>query len=146
MRKFLIAAGAIAAIAIPSMVSAQTYCQQARENNEVAGTVLGAVAGGLLGSSIGRGGGRAGGTAIGAVGGAVIGNRIAADASGRCPDGYSAYEDQGPPPGSYPAGDYGHDSAYDGDRSAWRDQDGRMCHWSDQIDQDGNHHSVQACQ
>jgi hypothetical protein len=159
MRKLLIVGGAIAALAIPSLASAETYCQQSKENHEVAGTVIGAIAGGLIGNSIGRGGGRAGGTAIGAVGGAVIGNRIAANASGHCPDGYSSYEDNGPPPGyedgrPAPAGDYGHDSAYD-DRSrdatygdggtTWRDGDGRICHWRDVTDSDMNHRWVQAC-
>jgi hypothetical protein len=153
MRSLFIAAGAIAVIAIPPFASAETYCQQQKQNNEVTGTVIGALAGGLLGNSIGRGGGRAGGTAIGAVGGAVVGNRLAADASGHCPDGYASYDDRGgpPPPGAYedgrpaPAGDYGHDSAYSGDRSSWRDVDGRSCQWRDDVDADGAHHSVQVC-
>ena len=163
MQKLFILAGFLAATALPSMASAATRCQQEKANHEVAGTVIGAIAGGLLGNAVSHGGGKAGGTAIGAVGGAVIGNRLAAGADGKCPDGYRAYDDgasdydrDGRP---VPAEVYGQDSStYDGpDHSrqgdtdaypasnTWRDADGRVCHWRDQVDGRMNHQWVQYC-
>jgi hypothetical protein len=140
MRKFLLAAGLIAAIAIPAAASAATRCEQHQANNRAAGTVIGAIAGGLLGNAVSHGGGKTGGTVIGAVGGAVVGNQLARS-NNACPDGYDAVDDgRGPD-----ARDYSHDSAYAGDGRTWRDQDGRVCSWQDQPGPNG-HHWVQACQ
>jgi Ni/Co efflux regulator RcnB len=93
MRNFWIAAGLAAIVAAPSLANAGTACRQERKSNETAGTVIGAIAGGLLGNTISHGRDRGLATAAGAVGGAYVGNRIAASSTGKCPDGYVAYED-----------------------------------------------------
>jgi Ni/Co efflux regulator RcnB len=93
MRHIWIATGLVALIAIPSLANAGTDCRQERKGNEAAGTVIGAIAGGLIGNAVSHGRDRGLATAAGAVGGGYVGNRVAASASGSCPDGYVAYDD-----------------------------------------------------
>ena len=71
MRHMLLAAGLVAAIAVPA--TADASCK----GRKTTGTAIGAVAGGLLGNSIASGGGKTGGTLIGAGLGAVVGHEVA---------------------------------------------------------------------
>jgi len=87
MRKYLLAAGFAAVIALPAVSQAQTaYCQR-DSGNRAAGTVLGGVAGALLGSAIAGNSSNTEGTIIGGVAGAIAGNQIAKSGN-RCPQGY----------------------------------------------------------
>jgi hypothetical protein len=92
MRKHLIMAGLLAAtvpgfILAPQIAAAQDRCEQIRNDNRVAGTVVGAVGGALLGSAIGGRGHKGGGALVGALAGGVVGNQVAGSRD-PCPDGY----------------------------------------------------------
>jgi len=73
MRRTLMIASLAAAVAVPSIASARTYCEQRAHDRRVAGTVLGGVGGALVGGALGD----TKGAVIGGVGGAVIGNQVA---------------------------------------------------------------------
>lgn len=78
MRRTMMIAGLVAAIAAPSLTtasaaSARTYCDQRAHDRKVTGTVLGAVGGALIGNAISH----RNGALIGGLGGAVVGNQIA---------------------------------------------------------------------
>jgi hypothetical protein len=73
MRKLLLIAG-VAALAIPSIASAQPGCMERQHDNRIAGTVVGAGLGAVLGSAIAGPGSRGAGAVVGAVGGGAIGN------------------------------------------------------------------------
>jgi hypothetical protein len=88
-----------AVLAAPSLSAAQTNCQQQRQDNQAAGTVLGAIGGALVGSAIAGRGNHTTGAVIGGVVGAVVGNSIASGSS-PCPDGYYPVADP-----AYPAPD-----------------------------------------
>jgi hypothetical protein len=70
MRRTMMIAGLVAAMAAPSLATARTYCDQRAHDRKVTGTVLGAVGGAL----------------IGGLGGAVVGNQLART---KCDRGYS---------------------------------------------------------
>jgi uncharacterized protein YcfJ len=53
-----------------------THTKQAKDKNQIAGTVAGAVIGGVLGNQIGKGDGKKLATAGGAVAGGYAGNKI----------------------------------------------------------------------
>jgi uncharacterized protein YcfJ len=74
MRRTILVAGLVAAVAAPSFASARTVCQQRAHERKVVGTVLGAGVGALVGNAISH---DTGGTLIGGVGGAVVGNQLA---------------------------------------------------------------------
>ena len=93
MRNLWIVASLAAVVALPSLANAGTACRQERKGNETVGTAIGAIAGGLIGNAISHGRDRGLATAAGAVGGGFVGNRVAASATGACPEGYVAYED-----------------------------------------------------
>jgi len=99
MRSILAMTALAAVLAAPSIGAAQTHCEQRREGNQAAGTILGAVGGALLGSAIAGRGNHTTGAVIGGVGGAVVGNSIASSGSS-CPDGYYPVSDP-----AYPAPD-----------------------------------------
>jgi hypothetical protein len=107
MRKLLLIAG-VAALAIPSIASAQPSCREQEHDNRVAGTFAGAGLGALLGSAIAGPGSRGAGAVMGAVGGGVIGN-AAGGSSVTCaaPAGY--YDDNG----------VWHDGGYYDDSGSW---------------------------
>lgn len=73
MRRTLMIAGLVAALAAPSMASARTYCDQRSHDRKVTGTVLGAVGGALIGNAVSH----RNGALIGGIGGAVVGNQLA---------------------------------------------------------------------
>lgn len=73
MRRTLMAAALVAAVAAPSVASARTYCEQRAHDRRVTGTVVGGLGGALVGGAIGD----TKGAVIGGVGGAVIGNQLA---------------------------------------------------------------------
>lgn len=73
MRRTLMAAGLAAVVALPSMASARTWCEQRAHDRRVTGTVLGGLGGALVGGAIGD----TKGAVIGGLGGAVIGNQVA---------------------------------------------------------------------
>ena len=75
MRKLLLIAG-LAAVAIPSLASAQTTCHEEKNNSRVVGTVVGAGIGALLGSAIAGRHNSTGPAIGGAVVGGVAGNAI----------------------------------------------------------------------
>ena len=81
MLKSMLLAGLATVAFVPSLVAAQSQCQDRRHDNRVVGTVIGAGLGALLGNAIGEHGGKSGGTIIGGVGGAVVGNSLAAGAT-----------------------------------------------------------------
>lgn len=118
MRKLLLIAG-VAALAIPSIASAQPGCREQQHNHRVAGTAIGAGLGALLGSAIAGPGSRGAGAVVGAVGGGVVGN-VAAGSSVKC-DSRTGYYDQNGEWRAYP-GHYDDDGTwraaggyYDGD-------------------------------
>jgi hypothetical protein len=139
MHKLLLIAG-VAALAIPSIASAQPGCLEQQHDNRVAGAVAGAGLGAALGSVIAGPGSRGAGAVVGAVSGGAIG--AAAGGSSVSCGGYTQvgyYDDDGvwhqagghydedgnwvdaaPPPPPQPApsppyaGDYGADVAYTG--------------------------------
>jgi hypothetical protein len=141
MRKLLLIAG-VAALAIPSIASAQPGCREQQHDSRVAGTVVGAGLGALLGSAVAGHGSRGTGAVVGAVGGGVVGN-VAGGASVNCDYSRTAdngyYDDNGVwhaargyydsdgnwVDGARPAGDYSADVAYVGGstdlngREAW---------------------------
>jgi uncharacterized protein YcfJ len=73
MRRTLMIAGLVAALAAPSLASARTYCDQRSHDRKVTGTVLGAVGGALIGNAVSH----RNGALIGGLGGAVVGNQLA---------------------------------------------------------------------
>ena len=99
MRTILAMTALAAVLAAPSLGAAQTHCEQQRQNDKAAGTVLGAIGGALLGSAIAGRGSHTEGAVLGGVGGAVVGNSIAGSGTS-CPDGYYAVSDP-----AYPAPD-----------------------------------------
>src|SRR5438067_13916683 len=74
MRRTILVAGLVAAVATPSFASARTVCEQRAHEHKVVGTVLGAGVGALVGNAITN---DTGGTILGGVGGAVVGNQLA---------------------------------------------------------------------
>jgi hypothetical protein len=93
MMKHLLIAGLSAAAFLPSLANAQTYCQEQRNDNRVAGTVIGAGIGAILGNAVTSG--SAGGTIVGGVGGAVAGNAIAGSATNCGQNQYGYYDSRG---------------------------------------------------
>ena len=92
MRRTILVAGLVAAVAAPSLAGARTYCEQRAHDRRVTGTVVGAGVGALLGGAVSH---DAGGALIGGVGGAVVGNQLSRSkcvsyrsASRRAPAGY----------------------------------------------------------
>ena len=73
MRRALIIAGLIAAVAAPSMASAES-CQRHAHDRKVTGTVLGGIGGALIGNAISH---NTTGAVLGGVSGAVVGNQVA---------------------------------------------------------------------
>jgi uncharacterized membrane protein len=73
MRRTLIIAGVLAAIAAPSVASAES-CQRYAHDRKVTGTVVGGLGGALIGNAISH---NTTGALLGAAGGAVVGNQIA---------------------------------------------------------------------
>lgn len=73
MRKTMMIAGLVAALAAPSLAQARTYCDQRAHDRKVTGTVLGAVGGALIGNAVSH----RNGAVIGGLGGAVVGNQLA---------------------------------------------------------------------
>ena len=71
MRRFLLAAGAAALLAVPA--TADASCK-GRKNT---GTAVGAIAGGLLGNAVAGRGVKTEGTLLGAGVGAVVGHQVA---------------------------------------------------------------------
>ncbi len=93
MRKLLLIAG-VAALAIPSIASAQPGCREAQHNHRVAGTVVGAGLGALIGSAVAGPGSRGAGAVVGAVGGGVVGN-VAGGSSVNCDTRTGYYDGNG---------------------------------------------------
>lgn len=93
MRKYFLAAGIAAAVAIPSLASAQVTCEQ-RSANRTTGTVLGAIGGALAGNALASHGGKTGGTIIGGVAGAAIGSNLAKGPHD-CVHAYGYYDGNG---------------------------------------------------
>lgn len=83
MRRTLMIAGLVAAMAVPALADARTYCDQRSHDRKVTGTVLGAVGGALIGNAISH----RNGALIGGLGGAVVGNQLARKKCG----GYASY-------------------------------------------------------
>ncbi len=88
MRKFILAAAAVATVAAataPTIASAQyvSRCERASHSNKVTGTVVGGVLGALAGNAISRGGG---GAVVGGLAGAALGNNVSRI---HCRDGYA---------------------------------------------------------
>jgi hypothetical protein len=79
MRRTLMVMGLVAAVAAPSIASAES-CQSYAHDRRVTGTVLGGVGGALLGGAISHNGT---GALLGGLGGAVVGNQVARV---NCPD------------------------------------------------------------
>lgn len=75
-------AGLVAAMAVPSLATARTYCDQRAHDRRVTGTVLGALGGALVGHAVSH----RNGALIGGLGGAVVGNQLART---KCDRGYS---------------------------------------------------------
>ncbi len=73
MRRALMIAGLIAAVAAPSMASAES-CQRHAHDRKVTGTVLGGIGGALIGNAITH---NTTGAVLGGVSGAVVGNQVA---------------------------------------------------------------------
>ena len=73
MRRILMIVGLAAAVAAPSLASAES-CQSRAHDRKVTGTVVGGVGGALIGNAITH---DATGAVLGGVGGAVVGNQIA---------------------------------------------------------------------
>jgi uncharacterized protein YcfJ len=82
MRRTMMIAGLVAAMAVPSLATARTYCDQRAHDRRVTGTVLGAVGGALIGNAVSH----RNGALIGGLGGAVVGNQLART---KCDRGYS---------------------------------------------------------
>jgi hypothetical protein len=126
MRKLLLIAG-VAALAIPSIASAQPGCRAQQHDSRVAGTVAGAGLGALIGSSVAGHGSRGAGAVVGAIGGGAIGNAVGGS-SVNCATETGYYDDAGQyhasngyydangvwVEGPRPAEDYGADVAYVG--------------------------------
>jgi len=126
MRKLLLIAG-VAALAIPSIASAQPGCRAQQHDSRVAGTAVGAGLGALIGSQVAGHGSRGTGAVLGAVGGGALGN-VVGGSSVTCATETGYYDDAGrwhASSGHYdadgvwvegprPAGDYGADVAYVG--------------------------------
>lgn len=74
MRRTILVAGLVAAVAAPSFASARTACEQRSHDRKVAGTLIGAGVGALVGNAVSHDGG---GALIGGIGGAVVGNQVA---------------------------------------------------------------------
>jgi len=72
MRRTLMVAGLVAALAAPSVTDARTYCQQRAHDRKVVGTLVGAGVGALVGNAVSH----RNGALIGGVGGAVVGNQV----------------------------------------------------------------------
>lgn len=111
MLKSVLLGGLAAAAFIPSLVSAQESCQQARHDNRVAGTIVGAGLGAILGGAVT---GHGGGAVVGGVGGAVVGNAIAGSGTHCGENQYGYYDERGRwVPRTYTAaGYYGPDGAW----------------------------------
>lgn len=73
MRRMIMIAGLVAAVAAPSLASAES-CQRHAHDRKVTGTVLGGVGGALIGNAITH---NTTGAVLGGVSGAVVGNQIA---------------------------------------------------------------------
>jgi uncharacterized protein YcfJ len=73
MRRSLIIATLIAAVAAPSLANAES-CQQRSHDRKVTGTVVGGLGGALIGNAITH---NTTGAVLGGVSGAVVGNQIA---------------------------------------------------------------------
>ena len=147
MRKLLLMGGLALAIMVPGLASAEMRCAP---SDRAGGTVVGAIAGGVLGSQLAGRGSRGEGAVLGAIGGGIIGNQIAGS-SGRCPDGYTAYEDSGYQRRSDDGYRRGYDDRYGRQDSAyWTDGYGRSCHWRTDAytDRDGDtrYRRVQDCE
>ena len=94
MRKLILTAGLVAAMAVPSLASAYTTrCE--RDNDRAGGTVAGGLLGALAGSAIAGRGDRTEGAIIGGVVGAVAGNQLS-KSNRPCPTGYISrrYDDR----------------------------------------------------
>jgi uncharacterized protein YcfJ len=94
MRRTLMIAGIVAAMAAPSLASARSYCDQRSHDRKVTGTVLGAVGGALLGNAVSSHGGKTGGTIIGGVAGAAVGSNLAKGPKD-CQHAYGYYDNEG---------------------------------------------------
>ncbi len=84
---------AAALLASPSLVAAQTNCQQ-HSNNRVIGTVAGGGIGAVLGNVIAGSGDKTLGTIIGAGGGALLGNQVTKSGQD-CANAYGYYDKSG---------------------------------------------------
>ena len=87
MRRTLMIAGLLVAVAAPSLANAES-CQRYAPDRKVTGTVVGGIGGALIGNAISH---NTTGALLGGVGGAVVGNQVARV---NCPDRV-AYERRG---------------------------------------------------
>ncbi len=94
MRKILLSATMLAALAVPTLAGAQQTCEQHR-NTRTGATVAGGVAGALLGAVIAGKGSNTEGALIGGAGGALIGNQIAKAGKDDCINAYGYYDRAG---------------------------------------------------
>jgi uncharacterized protein YcfJ len=62
-----------AALVVPQLASARSYCEARAHHRKVVGTVAGAAGGALIGGALGHGTG----ALLGAAGGALVGNQVA---------------------------------------------------------------------
>jgi hypothetical protein len=98
MARNILIAGAIAALAAPTLAIAQPPpgCVQSNAQTSATGTVLGALGGALIGSAIAGRHDRGVGAVGGAVAGGVAGDVLASQYNQPCPQGY--YRPAPPPP------------------------------------------------
>ncbi len=132
MRRTMLIAGLVAAVAAPALTtasaaSARTYCDQRAHDRKVTGTVLGAVGGALIGNAISH----RNGALIGGVGGAVVGNQLARSkcsgyAAGRHRPRPAAYARSEAAPAAYDRCRYENRPFYD-ERGRLIDQPTRVC-------------------
>ncbi|ESQ78121.1 YMGG-like glycine zipper-containing protein [Asticcacaulis sp. YBE204] len=127
--KFLIGAGFAAALAVPSLASAQGYdgyCYQRKSNATTTGMVVGAIAGAAIGNSSSHRYDRGGNTIAGAALGAVLGSAVGSSSVSCYEDRYYSYENSGyydppPPPSGYSVVYYSSRPSY-GSYSVYRDR------------------------
>ena len=93
MRNHLLAAGAAAALLVPSFAMAQTSCEQ-QHHDRVVGTVAGAGLGALIGGAVAGRHDRGAGAVIGGLGGAVAGNQLSRP-NADCAHAYGYYDRSG---------------------------------------------------
>lgn len=89
MKKLIVVAGLALVTLAPSLASAQSTCQE-RRDNRVVGTVVGATIGALLGRAVG-GRDKTAETIVGGLGGGLVGNRLSRPGAD-CAHAYGYYD------------------------------------------------------